>query len=63
MPATVAQVHVSSGQTVQAGDLLVSLEAMKMHLPIRAPAAGVVKAVFCREGDMVQPDTPLLELE
>jgi biotin carboxyl carrier protein len=62
MPATVVRVHVSPDQAVQAGDLLISLEAMKMELPIRAPAAGVVKAVFCRVGELVQPDVPLLEM-
>jgi biotin carboxyl carrier protein len=62
MPATVVQVHVAPGQAIKAGDLLVSLEAMKMELPIRAPAAGIVRAVLCRAGELVQPDVPLLEI-
>jgi 3-methylcrotonyl-CoA carboxylase alpha subunit len=62
MPATVLAINVSPGQEVAPGDLLVMLEAMKMELPIRAPRAARVKAVNCREGDLVQPDVPLLEL-
>jgi pyruvate carboxylase len=62
MPATVAHVAVTVGQTVSAGDVLVSLEAMKMELAIRAPRDGVVTAVNCRAGDMVQPGAPLVDL-
>ena len=48
---------------VHDGDVLIALEAMKMELPIRAPRDGVVRAVHCREGELVQPDQVLLELE
>ena len=50
--------------TVQraAGDTLVILEAMKMELPLRAPADGRVTAVHCQPGQLVQPDTSLIEL-
>lgn len=63
MPATVLAVEVALGQAVAAGDLLVLLEAMKMEVPIKAPRAGRVKSVACREGELVQPGVPLLELE
>jgi 3-methylcrotonyl-CoA carboxylase alpha subunit len=63
MPATVVKVLARPGAAVQAGDTLVVLEAMKMELAIRAPAEAVVTAVHCREGDLVSPDTPLVELE
>ena len=63
MPATVTQVHVAPGQQVHAGDVLITLEAMKMELPIRAAVDGTVSAVNCRQGEMVQPGTPLVELQ
>jgi biotin carboxyl carrier protein len=62
MPATVVRVLVSAGQSVHKGETLVLLEAMKMELPIRAPADAVVKAVNCREGELVQPDMTLVDL-
>ncbi len=62
MPATVTQVHVSPGQPVKAGDVLITLEAMKMELPIRATVDATVAAVHCRTGEMVQPGSPLVEL-
>jgi biotin carboxyl carrier protein len=63
MPATVVKVLVAPGQAVGHGETLVVLEAMKMELPIRAPADGVVKAVNCHEGELVQPDRALVELQ
>jgi biotin carboxyl carrier protein len=63
MPATVVAVKVAPGQAVEAGDVLITLEAMKMELPIKAPRAGRVKSIACREGDLVQPGVPLLEFE
>ena len=63
MPATVIAVNVAPGQEVAEGDLLVLLEAMKMELPIKAPHAGRVKSIACREGELVPAGLPLLELE
>jgi biotin carboxyl carrier protein len=63
MPATVIRVLVKPGATVKKGDTVILLEAMKMELPIRAPADATVAAVHCREGQLVQPDTTLVELE
>lgn len=62
MPATVRTVLVSPGQQVRKGDTVLTLEAMKMELPLRAPADGVVQAVHCRKGDLVQPGIPLVEI-
>ena len=61
MPATVVRILVQPGARVAAGDMLIALEAMKMELAVRAPHDGVVKALHCREGDLVQPGTPLIE--
>jgi biotin carboxyl carrier protein len=63
MPATVASIHVSAGQPVSRGDLLVMLEAMKMELPIKSPRDGRVRKVACTQGELVQPGVPLVELE
>jgi len=62
MPATVRKIAVEPGQPVRRGDVLIVLEAMKMELPVRAPADGVVATVNCREGEMVQAGQELAEL-
>jgi biotin carboxyl carrier protein len=62
MPATVVKVHVAPGDEVRAGQLLLVLEAMKMELPVRATSDARVEAIRCREGELVQPGQPLIEL-
>lgn len=63
MPATVLKINVAAGQTVKRNDVVMVLEAMKMELPIRSPRDGVVKAIRCEAGELVQPGATLLELE
>jgi biotin carboxyl carrier protein len=42
--------------------VLLTLEAMKMELPIRAARDGIVSAILCAPGDLVQPGPPLVEI-
>jgi biotin carboxyl carrier protein len=62
MPATVIKILVQPGAIVKKGDTVIILEAMKMELPVRSPADATVRAVHCREGELVQPDAVLVEL-
>lgn len=62
MPGQVIQVAVEEGQVVQAGDLLMILEAMKMEHRIEAPTAGTVDVLFFAEGDAVHADAILVSL-
>ena len=63
MSATVVRVLVADGQQVAEGDILVVVEAMKMEMPLRATHAATVRAVHCREGELVQAASILVELE
>jgi len=60
MPATVRTIHVGAGDVVTRGQTLVVLEAMKMELPLKAPADGTVTSIACRVGELVQPGVPLV---
>lgn len=62
MPATVVKVLVEPGAHVEKGAAVVMLEAMKMELAVRAATAGVVRAVHCKPGELVQPGVPLVEI-
>ncbi|HET9370324.1 MAG TPA: biotin/lipoyl-containing protein, partial [Vicinamibacterales bacterium] len=62
MPATVVRIAVKPGDAVTQGDVLIALEAMKMEMPIRAPRDGVVASIDCREGELVQPGVPLMQI-
>ncbi len=63
MPGSIFKILCSPGQNVKAGQTLIIIEAMKMEHSIKADSRGVVKAVNFLEGDTVQDDDVLLELE
>ena len=62
MPATVVSIEVAVGDQVEAGHALVVLEAMKMELAITAPHAGRITRIACRQGEIVEPGVPLVEI-
>jgi len=53
MPGVVSTVAVAAGQTVKAGDVLLSIEAMKMETALHAERDGVVAELLVRAGDQV----------
>ena len=63
MPGVVLKILTDVGQQVTRGMPLVILEAMKMEHVIAAPSDGTVVAINCREGELVQPGTDLIELK
>ena len=60
MPGKVVAVLVKSGQTVNKGDALVIMEAMKMEHTIAAPSDGTVDELLYAVGDQVADGAPLL---
>ncbi len=63
LPANVWQVLVKPGDLVNEGDKLVILEAMKMEIPITAPAAGRISDLLCAPGKLVAPGQALCLLK
>jgi acetyl-CoA/propionyl-CoA carboxylase biotin carboxyl carrier protein len=53
MQGTIVKVAVEDGQTVEAGDLVVVLEAMKMEQPINAHQSGTITDLTAAIGDVV----------
>lgn len=62
MSGIVQEVHVAPGDEVQAGDVAVVIEAMKMQNELRARRAGTVKAVYVSVGQHVEQGTPVMVL-
>lgn len=54
MAGTILDVKVSVGQTVNVGDVICILEAMKLENEVVADCAGVVKSIAVAKGDSVQ---------
>ena len=63
MPGAIASVTAQVGQKVQTGDLLLTIEAMKMETGIHADRAGVVKAVYVQPGSQIEAKDLLIEVE
>lgn len=60
MPGKVLSVRVEVGDAVNEGDVVCTLEAMKMEMPISSTASGTVTAVVTRVGANVAYDDPLI---
>lgn len=63
MAGTVWKVLVNEGEEVKEGQDVVILESMKMEIPIVAEEAGIVKQILAAEGDFINVDDDLLEIE
>jgi pyruvate carboxylase len=63
MPGVVASVAAQAGKPVHAGDLLLTIEAMKMETGLHADRDGVVKAVHVHPGAQIDAKDLLVEFE
>ncbi|MBL6988749.1 MAG: biotin/lipoyl-binding protein [Bacteriovoracaceae bacterium] len=62
MPGKIVAIHVQRGQLVKKGDLLVTMEAMKIVNDIAATMDGAVSEIFIEVGQMVAVKSKLVEL-
>lgn len=62
LPGRILEVHVNEGDHVEAGQVLLVVEAMKMEHPIRAGADARVGKVHGEAGAQIQPGDVLVEL-
>jgi biotin carboxyl carrier protein len=62
LPGDIVVVAVRPGETVTAGQLLCTVESMKMNNPVRSPRAGVVAEVLVAVGDHVNYGQPMVRL-
>jgi pyruvate carboxylase len=53
MPGVISRVFINQGQEVKAGDVLLSIEAMKMETALHAERDGKVAEVLVRPGDQI----------
>lgn len=63
MAGTIWKVLVQEGQPVSVGEEVIVLESMKMEIPIEAEVSGIVKKVYVAEGDFVNVDDALVEVD
>jgi biotin carboxyl carrier protein len=63
MPGKVVKILVEVGQTVQKGQTLVVLEAMKMENEIKCGLNGTIKAIHVKEGQALDQGVLMMEVE
>ena len=63
MPGVVTSIIVAAGDTVEVGQTLATVEAMKMENVLRAERKGVVKKVAAKPGASLAVDEPIMEFE
>jgi propionyl-CoA carboxylase alpha chain len=63
MPGLLTTLHVNVGDTVEAGQPLAVVEAMKMENILRAEKSGTVKLINAQAGDSLAVDAVILEME
>jgi len=60
MAGLILSIETKVGARINAGDTVVMIEAMKMRRHVNSPHGGVVKEIFAREGEMVDPEDILM---
>lgn len=60
---SVWKVEMNVGDTVQAGDVIMILESMKMEIPVEAPTGGKIANILVKPEDSVDEDQTLCTIE
>ena len=63
MRGRVLRVHVEKGSQVKERDRMCDIEALKMEMPIMAPASGTIKEVYISDGEEIGGGDPLFVIE
>ena len=57
------KIHFQADAKIKAGDVLMTLECMKMEIPVLAPASGAIREILVAEDDLVSEDQILARIE
>jgi biotin carboxyl carrier protein len=63
MPGKVVKVLVNEGDVIRKGETAIIIAAMKMESEYKAPADGIVKRVYVKNGDTLEGNQILIEIE
>ena len=63
MPGLLISIDVEAGDTVQAGQALAVIEAMKMENVLKAERDCVIETIHAAVGDTLEPDQPIIEFQ
>ncbi len=63
MVGKILKIEADTGATVEEDDVIIVMEAMKMEIPVVAPAGGTVKTIKVEVGQSVEAGEELAEIE
>ena len=63
IPGSVIDIFVTPGQKIKAGEVLMTLDAMKMYTKIEMPFDGVIKSINIQKGDRIPKNTVMITIE
>ncbi len=63
MAGTVVKINVKKGETVHKKDTVMIIESMKLEVSVDSPANGKITKILVSEGDFVEEDQIMTELE
>ena len=63
IPGTIMHIEVKEGQTVEEGETLLILQAMKMNNKLTAPFSGKIKKICVNTGDKIPKGELMIEME
>lgn len=63
IPGSVIEIFASPGQEIKEGEVILTLEAMKMYTKVEMPFDGVIKSINVAKGDRIPKDTVMITIE
>jgi len=63
IPGSVIEIFASPGQKLKVGEVLLTLDAMKMYTKVQMPFSGIIKSINVAVGDRIPKNTILITLE
>ena len=63
IPGSIIDIYAKPGQIMKAGQVILTLEAMKMYTKVEMPTDGVIKEIFIKKGDRVPKNTLMVTIE
>ena len=62
MQGTILKIKIKKGDKISEGDIIATIEAMKMEQEIKSDKSGTVKDIFIKEGDAVASGDLLIQV-
>jgi len=63
IPGSVIEIFASPGQNYKAGEVILTLDAMKMYTKVQMPFDGVIKSINVAKGDKIPKNTIMITIE